>query len=365
MYYNLTSSFQNSCFTEVCPTPSQRDVGLTTSPQADTASPAAKIFFAAFTSLLCAVLQAGQIQLRTFKLIFSSVYPQVLQRLVDGYHLSIPITVRPYHAALYSSCATKLLQPASEIARARRLFFCIFFTDRVSMAITWFSLISRVESFCEKSLRASAIFAYALATFKRAFLWLEEPETFFENRFCSLIRVFRAEVKFGAAISSPVDRVAKFFKPKSTPTFADTLDLGLIWSSKTRATWYLPLLSFVIVQVLGVWFFGVSLLHFIFNGSGIFAKIRVLSAHLKALRVYSADCALFLSLNLGYCERFSKKFTNAVCRCLKLCWTGMLLTSLSQACSGVFFKTVSNAEVSWYPMRSCFSNQASVLRRSM
>ena len=146
----------------------QRDTGLTLSPQTVTASPAANMFLAAFISRSWSVLHSGHVHCRLESGILASTYPQFEQRLLDGYHLSIPISSRPYQQALYSSCLRNSDQLASLIALDRQRFFCIFLTDKVSTAIVWFSLISLVESLCRKSLRVSAILACKRATFFRA-----------------------------------------------------------------------------------------------------------------------------------------------------------------------------------------------------
>ena len=160
----------------------QRDTGLTDSPWADTASPAANTFRAAFTSRSWVAPHSGHVHCRTFNGIFAMVYPQSEQRLDDGYHLSMPISSRPYQLALYSNCRTNSDQPASLIDLDKQRFFCMFDTDRLSTAITWFSFISRVESLCRKSLRESAIFACSLATFSLAFLLRFESFVFLAKR---------------------------------------------------------------------------------------------------------------------------------------------------------------------------------------
>ena len=65
--------------------------GLTLSPQANPASPAVSMFLAALMSLSWLELHSGQVHERTTNGIFSDTKPQQLQRLDDGYHLSMPI----------------------------------------------------------------------------------------------------------------------------------------------------------------------------------------------------------------------------------------------------------------------------------
>lgn len=87
--------------------------GLTFSPKANPASPAVNMFLAAFTSRSWDVLQLGHSHVRVLSENIARVCPQALQRLLDGYHLSMPINVLPYHFALYSNCRTNSDHPAS------------------------------------------------------------------------------------------------------------------------------------------------------------------------------------------------------------------------------------------------------------
>lgn len=194
-------------------------MGLTLSPWADTASPAAKTLRAAFMSRSWIEPHSGHVHWRMCKGIFAAVWPQSLHRLLDGYQRSMPMSVRPYHSALYVSCLTNSDQPASLIDFARFLFFCKLETARLSMAITWFSFINRVESLCKKSLRESAVLACMRATLSLAFMRLAEPIFFFARRresFASFFSFLRNT--FGAAIFSPVDKMAKWVNPRSIPT---------------------------------------------------------------------------------------------------------------------------------------------------
>src|SRR5260370_25557507 len=74
--------------------------GLTASPQADTASPAANTFFAALTSRSWTQPHSGHVQHRVSRESEPSTCPQSEHRLLLGYHLSMATNVRPYHAAL-------------------------------------------------------------------------------------------------------------------------------------------------------------------------------------------------------------------------------------------------------------------------
>ena len=129
--------------------------GLAAPPWADTASPAASTLRAALMSRSCCVPHSGHVQVRTDSTILPWVWPQTEHRLLDGCRRSTPTSVRPYHSALYSSCLTNADQPAAAMDFDRRGLRYRLLTDRVSTAITWFSLINRVESLCRKSLRKS------------------------------------------------------------------------------------------------------------------------------------------------------------------------------------------------------------------
>lgn len=63
--------------------------GFTVSPQAKTASPAALMLRAAFTSRSCALWHSGHTQERVAKSSLSSVYPQQEHRLLEGYQRSM------------------------------------------------------------------------------------------------------------------------------------------------------------------------------------------------------------------------------------------------------------------------------------
>jgi hypothetical protein len=163
--------------------PAFAETGFMDSPQANTASPAALMLRAAFTSRSCAVWHSGHVQERVAKSNLSNVYPQQEHRLLDGNQRSIATTVRPYQPALYSSCRTSSPQFASLIDLASVGFFTIFLTVRFSTQITWFSLISAVVNLWVKSFRQSAICSWIRATLALALRRLLEPFCFFASRF--------------------------------------------------------------------------------------------------------------------------------------------------------------------------------------
>src|SRR5690606_2746338 len=113
--------------------------GLTVSPWANTASPAANTLCAALMSRSWSALHCRQDQCRTLNGSFGNTCPQTWQRLLDGYQRSTRTNSRPYQRALYSSCLTNSAHPASPIDLARQRFFRMLDTDKLSTAITWFS----------------------------------------------------------------------------------------------------------------------------------------------------------------------------------------------------------------------------------
>ena len=322
--------------------------GITDSPRADTARPAAKTLRAALMSRSWMLPHSGQTHSRTFSDIFGTVCPQSEHLFVDGYQRSMPISVRPYHSDLYSSCLTNSPQLASDMDFARQWFFCMLLMARLSMAITWFSLTSRVESLCRKSLRVSATLACSLATLRLAFLRFAEHFCFFASRRCNVASLasFLRNV-LGAAIFSPVENMAKWVSPKSMPICAATSDFGITVSSQSSEAKYRPDASLDTVTVVGFAAFGKVRDQRIFSGAFIFASFNALPSHLKALEVYSAACLSCLLLKVGYLARLAKKFPKAVCKWRKDCCTGTLLTSFNHSVSGCFFNSVNKAEVSW------------------
>src|SRR2546425_3877781 len=86
-------------FQRVLPVRACARPGLTASPQAATASPAANTFFAALMSRSWKVWHSGHLQNRSSRERVASTCPQWEHRLEDGYHLSILTRVRPYHCA--------------------------------------------------------------------------------------------------------------------------------------------------------------------------------------------------------------------------------------------------------------------------
>jgi len=330
------------------PDNNQMMTGLTSTPWANPASPAVKTLRAALMSRSWILPHSGHTHSRTFNGIFGTVCPQSEHRLLDGYQRSMPTKVRPYHSDLYSSCLTNSDQPASLIDFAKQWFFCMLLTARLSMAITWFSLTSRVESLCRKSLRVSAVLACSLATLRLALNLFAEPFCFFASRLCNFASLdsFLRNV-FGAAIFSPVESMAKWVSPKSIPICPAASGFGITVSSQSNEAKYRPAASLDTVTVVGFAAFGKVRDQWIFNGASIFASFNALPSHLKALEVYSAACLSCLLLKAGYLARLAKKFPNAVCKCRRDCCTGTLETSFIQIVSGCFFNSVNKAEVSW------------------
>ncbi|SEA98583.1 hypothetical protein SAMN05660964_03049 [Thiothrix caldifontis] len=132
---------------------------LTFSPKANTASPAAKMLCAAFTSRSWVAPHSGHSHSRTSSGIVSLTNPQQEQRLLDGKNRPISTYVLPAQADLYSSCRVNSPQPASAMCLARFGFLTMFFTARFSTQITWFSLTNLRDNWCKLSERQSVIFA--------------------------------------------------------------------------------------------------------------------------------------------------------------------------------------------------------------
>ena len=184
--------------------------GLTVSPWANTANPAANTFCAALTSRSWSVAHPGQDQRRRCNGNWVKTCPQWLQRLLEGYQRSMRTNSRPVPRALYSSCLTSSTHPASPMDLAKQRFFRMADTDELSKAITWFSWINRVDSWCRKSLRVSAIFACSLATFSFVLARRAELRCFLARRRCSFASLASCCRKTaGALIFSPVESVAK------------------------------------------------------------------------------------------------------------------------------------------------------------
>src|SRR2546423_11020422 len=82
-------------------------------------------------------------------------------------------------------------------------------------------------------------------------------------------------------------------------------------------------------------------LQWICRGASILASVRLAPSQVKALEAYVADCTPCFFLKVGYSARPSKKLRKALSRCLKACCKGTLDTSLSQADSSCFLRSVS------------------------
>lgn len=318
--------------------------GLIDSPWEEAASPAAKIFLAALTSRSWMAPHSGQFHSLTERGSLDTLNPQSLQRLLDGYHRSIPISDRPYQRDLYSSCRTNSDQLASEIDLARQWFFCMFFTDSVSTSIVWFSRMSRVDNLWRKSYLVSTILACNLATFSLAFALRLEPFCFRANLRWSLVSFFSFLRKtFESSIFSPVDSMAKWVSPKSIPICPAVCGNSSTVSSHNMDTKYRSALSLETVTL--VTLPGTVRENLIASGSFIFASVREFPSHLKPLATYVAVCLPCLEWKVGYLVRLAKKLLNDVCKCCSDCWTGTDDTSLSHEYSGSCLSFVSIADV--------------------
>src|SRR5574340_573762 len=280
--------------------------GLTDSRWAETASPAAKTLRAALMSRSWIAPHSGQVHSRTFNGNFDTVCPQSEHRLLDGYQRSMPTSVRPYHSALYSSCRTNSDQLASLIDFARQWFFCMLLTARLSMAITWFSFISRVESLCRKSLRASATLACSRATFRFALERRAEPFCFFASRFCSLASLascFRNV--FGEAIFSPLERIAKWVRPRSMPTLPAATGFSETASSQSIETKYRPAASLDTVTVVTFTARGMVREKRTLSGASIFARFSSKTRTVEPVVPWSM-ATMNRDMASSYCPSYSR-----------------------------------------------------------
>ena len=119
----------------------------------------------------------------------------------------------PHPSLSLRLCVTKSL-----IARDSLRFFTMPLTFKSSRAMSWFSLITRVDNLCKKSVRLSWILAWSLATFLRATERCLLPFCFLESWRCSFLNRLRFFFNgLGALIFSLSSNVAKLVIPKSIP----------------------------------------------------------------------------------------------------------------------------------------------------
>jgi phage regulator Rha-like protein len=165
-------------------------------------------------------------------------------RLPQGHCLLLgskrPICTKflPDHAHLYSTIVRNFDQLTSPIAWARLWFFIIPAMFRFSTQTVWFSRTMRVLTLCRKSLRWLVTFSYRLASRLRAFSRFLLLLAFLECLYCKYLSrlsdFFRC---FGLAIFSPVESVAKSFKPTSMPMVVDSCtgaSVGAVSGVSTR-----------------------------------------------------------------------------------------------------------------------------------
>src|SRR5690349_6965391 len=148
---------------------------LTSAPQAVTARPAARMFFAALMSRSCRVPQDGHCHVLVLRLSSASRYPHAEQVFELGYHRSITIRCLPALAALYESMRRKVPQPQSEMALARDRLRTMPATFRSSITITSWSRTSRADVRCRKSCRDARTLRWARATLALALARLALP----------------------------------------------------------------------------------------------------------------------------------------------------------------------------------------------
>ena len=155
--------------------------GFTDSPKTEAASPAAKIFRAALMSRSCNTIAFRIKPAMHFERHLRHSIP-TLRALLTGWIPTINVDqCAPIPMRFILELSDKL-RPACITDGLRQTTVFLHITDsQVSMAITWFSLISRVESLCRKSLRESAVLACNLATLSLALMRLAEPLFFYST----------------------------------------------------------------------------------------------------------------------------------------------------------------------------------------
>lgn len=160
-----------------------------------------------------------------------------VQSLEDGSKRPILTRFLPCQLHLYSSIEAKLPQLTSAIARASLWFFIMPEMFRFSTQTVSNRLAIAVDVLCKKSLRWLVTFSCCRANRIRDLWRLLLPFFFLlcclDRRLSLLIDFFKNR---GLAIFSPVDRVAKSFRPTSIPTANDWLGADLGGSISTVST---------------------------------------------------------------------------------------------------------------------------------
>ena len=163
------------------------------------------MLIAAFMSLSWIVEQLGHDHCRIDRSVTAVfLYPQQLHSWLLGKNLSILMSWRLYHCALYDKYATNFDQLTSLIALANLWFLTMLLTCRFSMQIvSWFLIIS-VDSLCKKSFRWLDTFSCCLANSILAFSLFLDPGSVLEYCLCNFIN-FRSDSckNFGFSTFSP------------------------------------------------------------------------------------------------------------------------------------------------------------------
>ena len=97
--------------------------------------------------------------------------------------------------------------------------------------------MSLLDNLCRKSLRWFVIFSYNKATLCLALLRLLDPFFFLLNCFCNFANLFSDFFRcLGFLIFSPVERTAKSFIPRSTPTEFSFVEIQVFGNNTPSST---------------------------------------------------------------------------------------------------------------------------------
>ena len=165
-------------------------------------------------------------------------------------------------------------------------------TCRSSITTAWFSRTSRVVSLCRWSRRRSVIRVCTRATFRRAFSRFADPRCFRASTRCARANRTRSRRSWRRLVTfSPVDNVTSDVIPASMPTTASVGGPSWTVTSHSSDTCQRPAASRDTVTVLGSAPSGRGRDQRIASGSVIFANVSTPSRKRNADRVYSADAA--------------------------------------------------------------------------
>ena len=130
--------------------------------------PIDSIFLAALISLQLCTPHCMQLTVLADKSSFPHLNLQTEHTWLVGSHRSIITRSLPNFIALFEHIDLNSLQPACPMDLLNRRFLIMPFMFKSSRAITWFSIITLVDSLCKKSFLKSLCLACNFATAKRA-----------------------------------------------------------------------------------------------------------------------------------------------------------------------------------------------------